>query len=257
LGMPMGEAGEDLRVLHVSDIHNNPAAYKLIAALAEGFAVDLVVDTGDLTDYGTPLEGGLAAAIARLKVPYVFVPGNHDSPEVISRLRRLKNVVVLAGRPVKVKGLWLLGLPDPAAMTWTNEAPLEGVLARAGEELLSTWEASTVKPDLVVAHNFAMLRPLLGKAPVLLHGHDHRASLQEMEGSLIVDAGTSGAAGYRGLASEKAVPYTLNLQYWRKEAGGSFRLVAVDAISLDGLGGRLQVTRKVIGEEAMRITERP
>ncbi|MGQ9778989.1 MAG: metallophosphoesterase family protein [Bacillota bacterium] len=256
LGTPMGEAGEDLRVLHVSDVHNNPAAYKLITALAEGFAVDLVIDTGDLTDYGTPLEGELATAIARLKVPYVFVPGNHDSPEVISRLRRLKNVVILEGRPVKVKGLCLLGRPDPASVAWTNDVPAVAALARAGEELRAAWEAAAVKPDLVTAHNFEILRPLLGKARVLLHGHDHRASLQELAGSLVVDAGTTGAAGYRGLASEKAVPYTLNLQYWRKEAGGRFRLVAVDAITFDDFGGRLQVIRKVFTEEPARTAAR-
>ena len=251
LGAPMGEAGEDLRVLHVSDIHNNKAAYELIAALVKSFAVDLVIDTGDLTDYGTPFEGDLAAAIAELKVPYVFVPGNHDSPEVVGRLRRLGNVVVLRGRTVRVKGLRLLGLPDPAAAASDTDVPSDDLLRRTGEELLATWEAAKEKPDVVAAHNFEVLRPLIGRARVLLHGHDHRASLREVRGTLIADAGTSGAAGYRGLASEEAVPYTVHLQYWRREAGGGFALVAVDAITVDGLGGRLQVARRVVGAEGV------
>ena len=48
--------------------------------------MDLVIDTGDLTDYGTAIETGLAGQIKTTKgVPYLFIPGNHDSPEVIQQ----------------------------------------------------------------------------------------------------------------------------------------------------------------------------
>jgi hypothetical protein len=45
--LPDFEPGDDaVRVLHVSDVHNNPQAYDLIERLIEDFAVDAVVDTG-------------------------------------------------------------------------------------------------------------------------------------------------------------------------------------------------------------------
>ncbi|NLZ44008.1 MAG: hypothetical protein GX894_04050, partial [Clostridia bacterium] len=43
---PLAKADGEIKILHVSDIHNNPAAFEFIKPLLEGFAVDLVIDTG-------------------------------------------------------------------------------------------------------------------------------------------------------------------------------------------------------------------
>ena len=59
----IGETRSDLTVLHVSDIHNNPAAFDLITQLITNFRVNLVIDTGDLTDYGTVPEARLLARV--------------------------------------------------------------------------------------------------------------------------------------------------------------------------------------------------
>ncbi|MGB4149072.1 MAG: metallophosphoesterase, partial [Tepidanaerobacteraceae bacterium] len=45
-----------VRVLHVSDIHNNPAAFDFMEQIVQNFNVDFIIDTGDITDYGTYLE---------------------------------------------------------------------------------------------------------------------------------------------------------------------------------------------------------
>ncbi|MCZ9340000.1 metallophosphoesterase, partial [Streptomyces sp. TRM76130] len=47
-----------LRVLHVSDIHLNPASWKIIASLVEQYQVDVIVDSGDTMDHGTAAENG-------------------------------------------------------------------------------------------------------------------------------------------------------------------------------------------------------
>ena len=39
------------RVLHVSDIHLNPTGWQLIRTVVEQFGIDVVVDTGDMTDW--------------------------------------------------------------------------------------------------------------------------------------------------------------------------------------------------------------
>lgn len=247
-GAPMSNVNEDLRVLHVSDIHNNRAAFDLIESLARNFEVDLVIDTGDLTDYGTPFESELADSIRKLRVPYVFVPGNHDTPEVVARLRRVPNVLVADGGVVTVKSLRILGCPDPAAAGESVRIPADGDLEACAARLAETWEGLTRKPDVVAVHNAQALAALIGKAPVLLYGHDHRAGYREREKTVLIGAGTTGAAGWRGLASEESVPYTLNLQYWRREAD-RHRLVAVDAITVDGLQGQLQVARTLCTEE--------
>ena len=242
-GAPMSSVGEDLKVLHVSDIHNNTAAFDLIGSLVESFAVDAVIDTGDLTDYGTPFESGITKAVGNLRVPYVFAPGNHESPDVVARLRRNRNVVVLDGRIVTIRGLKILGIPDPSSYETSPGVSPPDSMAAFAERLADTWEKAAAKPDLVAAHHRELLEPLIGRAGVVLHGHDHRASLMQSEGTVIEDAGTSGAAGLRGLASDSDVPYTVYLQYWRREPTGGFKLLAVDGITVDGLNGKLQVVR--------------
>ena len=132
---PLAKADGEIKILHVSDIHNNPAAFEFIKPLIEGFAVDLVIDTGDLTDYGTAIETGLAGQIKTLGVPYLFIPGNHDSPEVINSLRRLPNLVVLRRGTYDFQGLTILGWEDPAARS-------SGVLLAEDEELAG--EAETL-----------------------------------------------------------------------------------------------------------------
>ena len=47
---PVSDSSE-IRVLHVSDIHNNPAAFNLIEKVTASFQIDLVIDTGDPVSY--------------------------------------------------------------------------------------------------------------------------------------------------------------------------------------------------------------
>ena len=53
-----------IRVLHVSDIHLNPASWKIIASLVEQYKVNVIVDTGDTMDHGTTAENGFLDPIA-------------------------------------------------------------------------------------------------------------------------------------------------------------------------------------------------
>ncbi|CAM5539131.1 3',5'-cyclic adenosine monophosphate phosphodiesterase CpdA [Streptomyces hirsutus] len=79
-----------LRVLHVSDIHLNPASWAIIASLVEQYQVDVIVDSGDTMDHGTAAENGFLDPIEDLGAPYVWVRGNHDSlaPSAISKASR-------------------------------------------------------------------------------------------------------------------------------------------------------------------------
>src|SRR5690606_25966776 len=68
-----------IRVLHVSDIHLNPAAWNVIKSVSIQFKVGLIIDTGDLMDHGSSAEDRFAEGISDLDVPYVYIRGNHDS----------------------------------------------------------------------------------------------------------------------------------------------------------------------------------
>jgi hypothetical protein len=58
---PAAPEGEQIRVLHVSDLHNSTAGLEFVRGLAQQYQADLIVCTGDLTDYGSAAENAFVA----------------------------------------------------------------------------------------------------------------------------------------------------------------------------------------------------
>ncbi|MCL6610589.1 MAG: metallophosphoesterase family protein [Peptococcaceae bacterium] len=232
-----------VRVLHVSDIHNNPAALVYIQRIAGLFRVDLIIDTGDITDYGTPLENLLLERLAGLKIPYVFIPGNHDSPETIKKMRSIPGVAVLDGSAVTVKGLRIMGFADPASATGDVEPPPVHMIPQYAGQIEKALAGQPGRPDILAVHNHRIARMLAGKAPVILHGHDHKLSVEEDAGSIFIDPGSSGAAGLRRLQGDRT-PYSVVIQYYAP-AGDGMKLLAADSITVKNLDSGFHVDRRV------------
>lgn len=112
LGDPEQE-DDTLKVLLVSDLQSNPVGVELVKALANKFRVDLIIDAGDLTDFGSPLETHLAEGLMEIDLPYVFAPGNHDSADTVEFVKNMKNSIILDGQVVNVQGLHILGSMTP------------------------------------------------------------------------------------------------------------------------------------------------
>ena len=81
--------------------------------VAQGFNVNFVVDTGDMTTFGTPAENLVTRFVPQFGIPYVFVRGNHDSPSLAEAMARQPNVTVLDGTTTRVDGLTIYGYGDP------------------------------------------------------------------------------------------------------------------------------------------------
>ena len=112
-------------------------------------------------------------------------------------------------------------------------------------ELRVKWAGEGV--SIVAVHSYEVASFLAGRVPVILHGHDHRLSVREEAGTVVVDAGTTGGAGLRGLASEKAPPLTVALLHFAKRDGESLpELVAVDTIRVSGVGRGFTIERRLI-----------
>jgi predicted phosphodiesterase len=220
-----------LRVLHVSDIHNNPAAFDFIEKVVSSFKIDLVIDTGDFTDYGTELESELVSRVTSLPVPYIFIPGNHDSPQVIEAMRR-GGVLVLDHAIIELEGLRIAGIADPASQVQLMEVAPEGVLRQAAEDAFKLFENETHWPDLLGVHHPIMGELFVGKVPVILSGHNHRAGIAFDQGSALINAGTTGAAGMRGLNAPAENPYSLVVLYFNRSPEGRQALVMADLISV-------------------------
>lgn len=241
---PFGEDRKGLvKVLHVSDIHNNPAALVYIQRIAGLFGVDMIIDTGDITDYGTPLESLLLERLSGIKAPYLFVPGNHDSPETVKKMSSIPGVTVLDGSTAVVKQLRIMGVADPSSKTSDIEPPPLSLIPQYAGQIEKLLLEQPEKPDILALHNHRAARLLAGKAPVILFGHDHRLAVDEDGGSILIDAGSTGAAGLRRLQGDKT-PYSVVIQYYAP-AGEKMKLLAADSITVKNLDSGFHVERHV------------
>lgn len=215
LGLPPA----DLVVLHVSDLHNSPAGLDFVDEVARRFNADFIIDTGDITDWGTHLEAELIQRIRELERPYLVVPGNHESPLVLERLRQTPNVRLLEDELVSVMGLRIFGFADPNAY---QESPrhLTPQQAAALSETI-TQQVQALPPgsvDIIAVHNHRVARRLPeGLAQAVLFGHDHRLAVDASRRPVLINAGTTGAAGIRGLQGPDPVPYSLAILYFSRE----------------------------------------
>lgn len=218
----------DIKILHVSDIHNNPVALDLVEQVINTFAVDLVIDTGDLTDFGSPLETALLTRLDNFTVPYLITLGNHDSSTVARHLEDITSVTLLQGEIIEAAGCKIMGFPDPAAQR-TTMAPADSEEISKAQDEIQDALAFSEKPDILAVHDYRLVSNLVGKIPVILHGHTHHLEIKKEEGTVIIGAGTTGAAGIRGLQTTEEIPFTLVLLHFVRTAEG-VRLNAADTI---------------------------
>ncbi|MEV0197087.1 metallophosphoesterase [Nonomuraea sp. NPDC050691] len=221
-----------IRVLHVSDIHLNPIAWNVIRSLKDQFAVDMIVDTGDISDHGTKPENKFVEEIGRLGVPYVFTRGNHDSMTTQKAVAKQKNAVVLDDKSQNVGGLTIYGLGDP------RFTPDKSVAVDSDPAKLEQWGrdhlAKVGKPDLVAVHDGIIGRGFSGATPMVLAGHAHARSTTLLPtGTRVLVQGSTGGAGLRALEHAEPTPVQASVLYFDRETK---RLQAWDDITLGGLG---------------------
>lgn len=249
------ETGESdnsiVRVLHVSDIHNNPAAFDFMEQIVKNFRIDFIIDTGDITDYGTPVEELLLQNLSRFKVYYVFIPGNHDSPEIINVLKNLKNITVLDGQMINIKGINLMGFADPVSTSKDIDVPEEMKILETNLKIRELLKEIPKTPDILAVHNPKVTENLVGKIPVILNGHMHELDFKEKNGSVKVNAGTTGAAGIRGFQKNNEVPYSAVVLYFKKSDNSeeNNKIVAADVIKISNIKAGFKVERVFFNQE--------
>jgi predicted phosphodiesterase len=250
---------DTVRVLHVSDLHLNPASYDIIGSVVEQFGVDVVVDTGDITDFGSAAESRYVMGIAEVDAPYVWIRGNHDSSLTQAVVEAQPNAVVLDGpEVVEVAGVRFLGQGDPRftpdKTTRDDDAPTE-VLTAVGNALRRAYEQADEKPDVVLVHDPISAGPLVGEAPLVLAGHRHQRAVDTEDGTTLMVQGSTGGAGLRALEGEEPTPITLTVLYLDPTSG---ELQAYDALTLGGLGlNDARISRTVVAEPEPEPTPTP
>ncbi|GID25644.1 metallophosphoesterase family protein [Paractinoplanes brasiliensis] len=280
--LPVYEPAENTtRVLHVSDLHLSPQAYGLIRTVVQTFDIDVVIDTGDLVDWGSTAETNYASSIPSVGVPYIWVRGNHDSASIQAAVARQRNAIVLDNRVATVAGLTIGGIGDPEFTPDKSETPAaenEGAdpaqspLLRAGTQLADTIRASDKPVDIALVHDPAMAPPLSGVVPLVLAGHRHQRSVELLPApepapsaspapapsaadgaalpTRLMVEGSTGGAGLRGLEKEEPTPLSLSVLYFDENR----QLKAYDDIRLGGTGqSNVEMQRNVIGAKPEEV----
>ncbi|MDH7577321.1 MAG: metallophosphoesterase family protein [Bacillota bacterium] len=248
LGNP-GREKETRAILLVSDLHSNPIGVEFIRTLSYYFRIDFIVNAGDITDFGSPLEAEVVEGLKDLSVPHVFLAGNHDTPEITSFIAGIKDSYVLNGETLELKGLRILGIPDPLSTSGEVE-----IRDRRERDLVLNVHAESLRaavreqgrPDILVVHNEEVARRLLPEAPLVVAGHTHRPVLEKTPEGALINPGTTGAAGLRGFYSEGGAAYSAAIVYVRPEQGP----LAADVIKYDPLSARFSLDRQLIEPEA-------
>ena len=256
--------GDEIRVLHISDIHLSPLGFDFAQELAKGFDVDAVLDTGDVTSFGTPAENVVASFIPGFGVPYVFVRGSHDSIGLQQAIARVPNAHVVDGNTVSVAGLTFYGLGDPyfveeRGAPQTDEA-IDELVRSVGPTILDDVTALPAAPDIVAVHDDRMAEAAAGFVPLVASGHFHENSATVRDGTLFLRVGTTGGAGPTGgfQANGQQVPLSAEILYFRPGSEGEpARLIAYDVVQQDAGTGDLTVQRHVVTTDFGELSPSP
>lgn len=242
---------ETIRVLHISDIHASPLGMDFAREVARGFNVDMVIDTGDLTSFATPIEDLIVSRIPELVRPYLFVRGSHDSMQLQAQVAGEENAVVLDGNAETIDGLTVYGLGHPA-FTPARGTPVDDeefeALARSGGERIAADLDELDRPvDVVAVHDDRMAEAVAGLVPVVISGHFHQTKTDVMDGTLflrIATTGGSGAGVFRGLED---IPFSAEVLYFTRTSRPE--LIAIDVIEQFPDSGDLTVKRISVADE--------
>ena len=245
--LPPPGGDDTVALLHVSDLHLNPAGFDLVAQVVEQFQVDGVLDTGDITDWGSPPENQLISSVGDLDVPYVYIRGNHDSATTAALIGTQPNATVLDDSAVTVAGIDIVGARDPRftpdKSTGDDDAG-DDVLEKSGEKLARFVKGLDEPPAVAMVHDPKQAPPLDGVVPLVLAGHTHKRDVSVLDGGtrLMVE-GSTGGAGLRGLQGDFPEPLTCTVLYLDPDTGS---LRAYDEISLGGLGETEVTVRRTV-----------
>jgi predicted phosphodiesterase len=249
--LPLAPGGDDtIALLHISDIHASPLGMDFAREVARGFDVDLVVDTGDLTSFGTPVENLIVSRIPAFGRPYVFVRGSHDSIELQAQVARQPNAVVLDGSVRTVAGLRMFGLGHPA-FTPARGVPVDdeafAELARsAGATIAADLDGLDEPVDLIAVHDDRMAEAVAGRVPIVISGHFHETSASAVNGTLFLRIGTTGGSGAGIFRELDDISFAAEILYF--STGETPTLIAYDVIEQLPDSGSLTVRRITVSE---------
>jgi len=122
--------------------------------------------------------------------------------------------IILEGNITEIAGLKILGSPDPlSTKNVVKEEALQNETLLRRHQIESIKSQAELNPDIVVVHDSAAAQQLRNRFPLIVTGHTHRQKVLVSDHSVIINPGTTGAAGIRGLYSEGETSYSAIILY--------------------------------------------
>lgn len=229
-----------IAVLHISDLHLNPQGWDMVKQLTKSFKLDIIVDTGDITDHGSIAEDSYLSEIGRLKLPYIYVRGNHDSKHTEEVIKGFENAYVLDNSSITLSGLTFAGVGDPRFTPSKIENnrdkdPDVAATTRVFSRFLrGDLTGETIDADILLLHDPEASKELIGLSPLILTGHLHHRSTKFLDPyTLLMVQGSTGGSGLRTVADGKPDPLQASILHFDPD---SKKLIAYNDISMSGLG---------------------
>jgi predicted phosphodiesterase len=242
--------GDDIRVLHISDIHLSPLGLGFAQQTADAFDVDFIVDTGDLTSFGTPAESLILRYMTGFDRPYLFVRGNHDSSSLTDAMRRIPNVTVLDRTTKTIDGITVYGIADPVFTPDKTQAldndEVAAAVRAAGPTVAADVAALPAPPTMVAVHDERMADEVAGNVPLVVSGHFHVTATRQRGGTIFCQVGTTGGAGADFL-EDPGIPLSAEVLHFDRAAPHA--LLAWDVIEQSPQSGSLTVQRHLASEQ--------
>lgn len=253
--LPGAPPPDAIRLVHLSDIHNNPLAYAVAKSLVTQYAADAVLVTGDIGDWGTPQEAKTFADVGTIGALYLFVKGNHDSDKTLAALGKYDNVRILdGGATTDIAGLTIAGNADPRFTpdkSTGGDHVTKDALAEVGRQFAQAVKAQAVKGktvDIALTHDPIVAAALAGLVPLVLAGHTHKRGERRIDGTLLLTQGSSGGAGLRGVRQVPPDSLAVSVLHIDRK---QHTLVAVDEFTFGGLGRtEVSLVRRTVADIA-------
>ncbi|MEA2054167.1 MAG: metallophosphoesterase [Candidatus Thermoplasmatota archaeon] len=194
-----------MRIAHISDIHYSKSWMFLHDMLDECIEMlneespDIVIITGDITDYGLQAEfEGVKEEFRKIKTPYFIVPGNHDS-----RHEGYKKFEEFFGKRFFVEEVdeyTFIGLdssePDideghvgREQLQWLQEKLLPNAVVFLHHHLVPIPHTGRERNVLVDAGEVMKILDMY-KVPLVLSGHKHVPWVWKINNTVVSTAGT-------------------------------------------------------------------
>jgi len=187
----------------ISDMHLRDN-YPSLQPVLDYNNVNLIINTGDETETGTPgdlhLYPEYIPSIENIttKIPMLWTEGNHDSKTVAAQMAAIPGVTVLDHSEVNAFGLEIGGLAD--ALSYTDGLMPDPQIAIDAAKVAANTINPSSKFDIILSHEppaAETLADALGsnRDRLTISGHTHKQALDTSNKTFHITEGSTGRGG--------------------------------------------------------------